>query len=104
MPIATLPAILNAQQSDGLRGWVTIYAIVYSQCQLCCELLFHRLVVQTTSATETSTSNANIIAFWTGVVLTTTALNTTAGNRLALTIGFRVGCSAINSAIYGLTL
>jgi len=52
----------------------------------------------------TSTNKPAIAFFQDGVVLTTTALMTTEGNNATLTIGFRLGCSVMNSAISGLTL
>jgi len=45
-----------------------------------------------------------MVAFSYGVVLTAKVLIATAGNSPALTIGFRLGCSVMNSAIGGLTL
>jgi len=63
-----------------------------------------RLVAQTATITEISTSKPAIAAFSTGVVLTTTVLMATAGTSPVLTIGFRLGCAVMNSAIGGLAL
>jgi len=42
--------------------------------------------------------------FWVRVALTARPLMATVGNNPTLTIGFRLGCSVMNSAIGGLTL
>jgi len=63
-----------------------------------------RRLVAHIAATETSTSKPPMAVFSAGVVLTATSLMATAGNSPTLTIGFRLGCSVMNSAIGGLTL
>ena len=66
--------------------------------------LYRRLVAHIASATETSTNKPIMAIFSAGVVLTATVLMATAGNSPALTMGFRPGCSVMNSATGGLTL
>ena len=70
-----------------------------SHPQVCSEPLLLRLVAQTASATETSTTKPAMAAFSAGVVLTATVPMATAGTKPALTIGFRLVCSFMNSAI-----
>ena len=63
-----------------------------------------RLIAQIAIATEANANRLTITIFSADVVLTTTVLMATAGNSPILTIGFRPGCSVMNSAIGGLTL
>jgi len=72
--------------------------------QVYCGPLPRRLFAHTASATETSASKPTMAALSAGVVLTATVPMATAGNSPALTIGFRLGCSVMNSATGGLTL
>jgi hypothetical protein len=64
-------------------------------------LLSRRLFAQTASATETINNKPTMAIFSAGVALTATVLMATAGAKPALAIGFRLGCSVMNSAIGG---
>ncbi len=72
--------------------------------QVYCGPLSRRLVAHIASATETNASKPAMAIFSDGVVLMAMVLMATAGSSPALTIGFRLGCSVMNSAIGGLTL
>jgi len=52
--------------------------------------------------TEASASKPTMAVFSAGVVLTIMVVITRASNNSTLTMGFRVGCSVMNSTIGGL--
>ena len=66
--------------------------------------LLRRLVIHAASVTEASASKPAMAVYPVGVVLAAMALMATAGNNAILAIGFRPGCSVMNSATGGLAL